>query len=154
MMRRRIHSVGLGITLAVLMVVLVPNLTVAASEGKPVVLKALSCFATNHASVRYLGVLADMVKDRSKGELEIKWIGGPEATKMFEQPKALQMGAIDFLLTAPAFYQSLLPMAYAFDQSKYSAVEERERGVYDFWMKHQGSDFKTALGELAGMLLA
>jgi len=26
--------------------------------------------------------------------------------------------------------------------------------VIDFWMKHQGSDFKTALGELAGMLLA
>jgi TRAP-type C4-dicarboxylate transport system substrate-binding protein len=106
-----------------------------AAESKTVELRALSAFPKNHSSVRYLGIFADLVKEKSQGKLIIKWMGGPEATKMFEQPKALQMGAIDLLLTAPAFYQSLLPSAYAFDQSKFSPWEEREKGVYDFWVE-------------------
>ena len=51
----------------------------APASKQPIVLKALSCFPKTAISVRTMGLIVERVKARSKGELTINWVGGPEA---------------------------------------------------------------------------
>ncbi len=78
-----------------------------------------------------LFMLRDKVKEKSKGELTIKYIGGPEAIRMFEQGTAVKDGVVDMAFTVGAFYKGLVPSARLFSFSQYSPAEERRLGIYD-----------------------
>ena len=80
-----------------------------------------------------MGVFADRVNERSKGELIIKWLGGPEVIGMFEQPGAVRTGTVDLTFVPSAFYRDIVPEAFAMFLAEYYPWEQRENGFYD-WM--------------------
>ncbi|MCX8022307.1 MAG: TRAP transporter substrate-binding protein DctP [Syntrophorhabdaceae bacterium] len=91
-----------------------------------------------------------LVAKRAPGELKIQWVGGPEAVKIPDQVGAVQRGMVDVCYTANAFYVSLLAEVDAMKLSDFTPMEERARGVMDFWNdlheKRLGIHFLGRLG--------
>ncbi len=117
---------------AVLTLFCFPNPSV--SGEKKYTLKAITAFPKNHAVFVSLPEFIKRVKEKSGGRLEIKWIGGPEIVKGFDQGEALRSGMIDMLLYIPtSWLKSVLPIVDAKGLSQYTAPEERENGAFAFW---------------------
>ena len=74
----------------------------------------------------------DRVNEKAKGELEIVVRGGPEVIPPFDLGVAVQKGAIDMAISPTAFFESLVPGADSTKLSDYSAMEERQNGVYEY----------------------
>jgi TRAP-type C4-dicarboxylate transport system substrate-binding protein len=76
-----------------------------------------------------------MVNKRAKGELVIKFLGGPEVIPSFDQPEALKKGTIDILPTIPAsWFKPLMgPAADISGLSQIPAWEERKTGAFDVY---------------------
>ncbi len=60
----------------------------------------------------------DAVNERGAGVVQIKVKGGPEAIKMFEQPKAVRDGVVDMVHTPGSFYGAEVPEIDAMVASK------------------------------------
>lgn len=78
-----------------------------------------------------MGGFVEEVKERSKGELIIDWIGGPEAIPMFGQHEAAISGAVDIVFTVGTFYKDRVPENASIVLSEISPMEMRETGYYD-----------------------
>ena len=70
----------------------------AKASAKPVKLKAVSFLPTFLSTVRMFTKYTELVAERSKGRLTIKWLGGPEIMKGKSQPEAVSTGLIDISL--------------------------------------------------------
>ena len=77
----------------------------------------------------------DKVNEEAKGELVIDVRGGPEAIPAFNLAMAVQKGVIDLATIPTAFLESIVPGANQTCLSDYTAIEERENGVYDYIQK-------------------
>lgn len=117
--------------------VLVLAIPVTGSCGdKPIVLKAITAFPKNHITFKPIPELIKRVKEESGGRLQIKWIGGPEVVKGFDQPEALRTGMIDMILYIPtSWYRPILPVADCKGLSELTAPEERASGAYALWQE-------------------
>jgi len=73
----------------------------------------------------------DKVNKRSKGELFIKYRGGPEVIAAFDQAKAVAKGTIDMALVPTTFYAGLVPGVDTTRLSEISVAEERVNGTYN-----------------------
>ncbi len=103
---------------------------------KPIVLKAITAFPKNHITYKPIPEFIKRVKEASQGRLEIKWIGGPEVMKGFDQPEALRVGMIDMILYIPtSYFRPILPVADCKGLSRLTAPEERVSGAYDLWQE-------------------
>lgn len=102
---------------------------------KPIVLKTVAFLPGFIESMHYVGVFRDRINERSKGELIIDWIGGPEIIPGFDLGEAVRTGVIDMTCTPSAWYKAQLPEAHSFHLSEYTPAEERESGFYDFMVK-------------------
>jgi len=101
----------------------------------PIVLKAVSHLAPDNPHCRTNFPFIDMVNKRAKGELVIKFLGGPEVVPSFDQPEALKKGTIDILPTIPASWFKPL-MGAAADISGLSQIpawEERKTGAFEVY---------------------
>ena len=78
---------------------------------------------------RRLENFPDMVAKESKGELTVKFIGGPETFPTFESIEILRKGVIDLLNTDATFYTKALPAVFTGLISELSPEEEREIGL-------------------------
>lgn len=100
------------------------------------VLKAVTAWpkptTDNQAFFIFTDIVKKMVDEKYPGQLEIKYLGGPEVAKITEQVPALQTGLIDMCFTANAYYVSLLPEVDALKLSQFMPWEERERGAWDY----------------------
>lgn len=77
--------------------------------------------------------LIDRVNQRAKGELTIKWLGGPEVVPPFEQTKAVSTGVVDMNTNYGGYIKGEVPIAPVMMLSRLdSPAEERQRGFYDF----------------------
>ena len=102
---------------------------------KPIVIKAVTAFGKNH--IIFPPTIPELIKrvdEKSGGRLKIRWIGGPEVVKGFDQPEALQKGMIDMILYIPtSWYKPILPVAECKGLSELTAPEERKSGAFDLW---------------------
>jgi TRAP-type C4-dicarboxylate transport system substrate-binding protein len=76
------------------------------------------------------------MNEAARGELVIKYLGGPEVVPGRDQPEAVRSGAVDIFFgpanwTAAAFN---FREAEILMNSAYSPVEERKKGVYDYFL--------------------
>jgi len=104
----------------------------ATSAAKTIVLRAVSFMPVQYKAVAALGLYAKEVNKRAAGQLEIKWIGGPEVIGPFEQVGAVSEGAVDITALPAGFYRSQLPEAFTLMLSRVTPAKERERGLDEF----------------------
>jgi TRAP-type C4-dicarboxylate transport system substrate-binding protein len=114
-----------------------PDLLTAAE--KTVTLKAVSAFPQNNKMNDAFWMFQKVVKEKSKGMLEITWGGGPEAIPTFQLVEAIRNGVVDLAWTAHTFNVSQVPVVEGAKLSRLSPSDERKRGVFDFYQKaYQG----------------
>ncbi len=104
-----------------------------AGGGKVYVLNAISSLATNSPSMQVINKIGDLVNQRSNGQLQIKWIGGPEAIAAADQPTALRNGMFDFLVSPTDYYQNLVPVIAAANMCQYTVEEQEKNGINEYW---------------------
>jgi TRAP-type transport system periplasmic protein len=78
-----------------------------------------------------VGLLMDEVKKRSKGELVIEFVGGPDVMTPFDQAMAVKRGVFQMAVVPASFYIPLVPGAEMMVASQLSPDEERKADVYD-----------------------
>ncbi|HOO90113.1 MAG TPA: TRAP transporter substrate-binding protein DctP [Syntrophales bacterium] len=104
------------------------------SAEKTYVLKAVSAFSQNDVALKGVPKLIEMVEKESQGRLKIKWLGGPEVTKAFDQPEALRTGLIDMILYIPtSYFKGILPVADCKGLSQLTSPQERKTGAFALW---------------------
>jgi TRAP-type C4-dicarboxylate transport system substrate-binding protein len=114
-------------------IVLVGVCPEANAKSKPIVLKAISAFPIQAPTHLKLRELVKIVNERAKGELTIKYIGGPEVIPTFEQPEALKNGVVDILSTPYGFMQAVVPEGVILMVSPHTWAQERKIGLNDFF---------------------
>ena len=75
----------------------------------------------------------EKVSQQYPGQLEIQYVGGPEAIGQMDQAAALKDGVVDIVMMAPSYCESIVPEAGAIKYSALTPWEDRETGAYDFW---------------------
>jgi TRAP-type transport system periplasmic protein len=104
-----------------------------AAGGKAIVLNAVGSFASNSASMACIPKIADAVNQKSNGQLQIKYIGGPEAIAAADQPAALKNRMVDMLASPTDYYQNLQPLMAAAPLCQYTVDEQAKNGLNDYW---------------------
>lgn len=123
----------LGLVSILFMLSLTPALSIGAE--KIVALKAVSAFPQNNKMNDAFWMLQKKVREKSKGQLEITWGGGPEAIPTFQLVEAIRNGVVDIAWTAHTFNVAQIPVAEGAKLSKLTPWEERGKGVFDFYQK-------------------
>jgi TRAP-type C4-dicarboxylate transport system substrate-binding protein len=102
-------------------------------------IKAISAWGKNHSGVKrdylpYIKRANEMLQAKYPGEVEIKYIGGPEAVPMRDQPEALRAGTLDMYYGTAAYYAGIAPAANTTKLSRLTSQEEKDVGadaIYD-----------------------
>jgi len=102
---------------------------------KPIVLKAVTGLPSDYIVFAKYRDWVEMVKQRSKGELIINTIGGPEAIPLMQQVEALKSGIVDINVTFGSWLAGAMPIGDAMALSSLTVKEERERGLHDWYRK-------------------
>jgi TRAP-type C4-dicarboxylate transport system substrate-binding protein len=105
--------------------------TSSAQASEPIVLKAVAFLPLNVSDVKGLFMFADILKKNSKGALEIKIIGGPEAIRPFEQFEATRKGVVDLMIAPESYYAAAVTKVPFGHLSRITPQEERKRGLYE-----------------------
>ncbi len=129
MEKSRQKFIGIVIWLAASLLVFGMNQAIA--KSKPIVLKAVSFLPVASTSNDGFREYVKRVNEAAKGELQINWVGGPEAIGAFDLHQAVKSGAVDMGMLASAYYASILPEAETMSLSHLSPREERDVGYHD-----------------------
>lgn len=102
--------------------------------AKTIVIKAVSAWPKNATSVAteylpYIDAANKYLAEKYPGELEIKYLGGPEVVPSKDQPEAIRMGTIDMLFGTAAYYAGTAPAANTAKLSQLTAAEEKQAGA-------------------------
>ena len=108
-------------------------------EAAKITLKAISAWDKNHTGVigdylPYIDRANKMLQEKYPGEVEIKYIGGPEAIPTRDQPEALRAGTVDIYYGTAAYYAGIAPAANTTKLSQLTSQEEKDAGadaIYD-----------------------
>ena len=112
------------------------GLTATSVLAKPIIVKAVTVFATDHPINKFNQPYVDEINERAKGELKIDYLGGPEVIATFDQAEAVRTGMIDMALFIPFGYmESFMAIANCEGLSPFTAAEERASEVYDLWVE-------------------
>ncbi len=98
-----------------------------------ILIKAVAGWPVTHVGNEYYKEFIKRVNDRSKGEIEIKLLGGPEVVSTFDQLKALSTEVIDMVHAAQSYYAGVVPEGTAVDLLLPNELLPflRESGVWD-----------------------
>ena len=77
---------------------------------------------------------ADEVNKKSKGEVVIKFVGGPEAIPSFKQFEAMRTGVVDMIFGCESYYGASVTGGAYTHLSQLTPMEERKVGYYDMRM--------------------
>jgi TRAP-type C4-dicarboxylate transport system substrate-binding protein len=122
--------------------------------AKKITIKAISAWGKNHSGVRkdYLPFIKranEMLQAKYPGEVEIKYIGGPEAVPMRDQPEALRAGTVDMYYGTAAYYAGIAPAANTTKLSQLTSQQEKDVGADAIYDKiHRKKLNATYLGAL------
>lgn len=92
-------------------------------------LKAMASFPASHEFTKSFLRYVDLVNERGKGIVQIKFIGGPEVSAPAKQPVALQNGLTDFVYGPAGYYIGMFPEG-DFTAGFKSPQEARENGGF------------------------
>jgi TRAP-type C4-dicarboxylate transport system substrate-binding protein len=111
-------------------------------RAEAVHLKAVCFLPSSHPLAAVIPMYIEKVKEQTKGEVAIEFLGGPEIMAGPEQVKALQRGKmIQMVITVVSQYEALVPEAATTNLSKLLPWEERQRGYYDLLVEsHKKAD--------------
>ena len=123
---------------------------IAAAEPKSVTLKAISFLPPMASKSKIFKKFLKQVEANSKGELKIKYLGGPEVVSMLEQGQAVKRGVIDMACLPGSMYMGLVPEAFLLCLSRISAEEELEKGIIDTLQPFYAKAGLYFLGEIFG----
>jgi TRAP-type C4-dicarboxylate transport system substrate-binding protein len=105
--------------------------------AKEIVLKWSAFLPKSHPESKSLQArFFDKVNERAKGELSIKWAGGPEVFSPRDLGIATSKGIVDISLCTVPFYQEVVPGVGAAKLIKLSPMQERDMGIYDYMNEH------------------
>lgn len=111
-------------------------LNVSGGFAQPLELKAVSFLPKDHPLCAKAIDWVDRVNKEAKGELTVKYLGGPEVIPTFEQVEALRKEVVHINFNVAAYYKAMLPEGDAFHLSRVSFAEERKPGgFYDFMLE-------------------
>jgi TRAP-type C4-dicarboxylate transport system substrate-binding protein len=104
------------------------------AAAKKITIKAVSAWPKNAVEVAndylpFIEAANARLAEKYPGELEIKYMGGPEVIPSKDQPEALRMGTIHMLFGTPAYYNGIAPAANAGKLSKLNSAEEKKVGA-------------------------
>lgn len=99
-----------------------------ASQAAPTVLRGITPWNADYDMSQAFLLYRDMVNERMKGKVEIRYLGGPEVVQPNLQVDALKNGVVDIILTAAAYYRSDVPGASAVMFTSKSPSELRQSG--------------------------
>lgn len=106
-----------------------------AKNPKSVEIKAVAWIGLGRSLTKNLEtVFVDLVKKKSKGELTIKFLGGPEVIPKTEQVQACSDGLIDMVFAVAGEYRQVIPEVAAIHLSPSAPWEDRKNGIYDYWV--------------------
>jgi len=128
--------------------------TVSLAEAEKITLKAVSAWPSSDASVKedflpFVEKVNQVMKQKYQGQLEVKYVGGPEAIPVRNQPDALRVGTVDMYYGTPAYYEGVAPAANLSKLTFLTPWEERESGAFDIFNQiHQEKLNSYYLGRL------
>jgi len=111
-------------------------------RAEAVHLKAVCFLPSSHPLAAVIPMYIEKVKEQTKGEVVIEFLGGPEIMAGPEQVKALQRGKmVQMVITVVSQYEALVPEAATTNLSKLLPWEERQRGYYNLLVEsHKKAD--------------
>jgi len=98
----------------------------------PIVLKMATFLPKNDTTATAWRPLIDDINAKAKGELIIKYIGGPEAIPAFKQFEAVKKGIVDMIFACESYYGGEVTKVAYTHLSRLSPQEERKKGYYDY----------------------
>ena len=102
------------------------------AKAEAIHLKTVCFLPSSHPLAAVIPMYVDKVKERTKGEIVIDFLGGPEIIPGPEQVKALERGkSVGMVFTVVSQYEALVPEAATTNLSKLLPWEERQSGYYD-----------------------
>jgi TRAP-type C4-dicarboxylate transport system substrate-binding protein len=107
---------------------------VQAQKSKPVQLSWISFVPkTNVLTKNFQAMFIDKVNEKAKGELFIKFRGGPEVIGAFDQGKAVAQGIVDIAVPPVGFYEAIAPGIGGAMLTQITPDEERRPGgAFDY----------------------
>lgn len=133
-MKRRTRKIIIAI-LASLMVCALAQAAIAADHT----IKAVSAWPKSVYEVqnfiKFLDIVKENIAAHAPGQLEIKYLGGPEVIPNREQVEALRNGSVDMVFTTSGYYVSVVPVVDGLNLTEFTPWEERAKGVDDFLNK-------------------
>ncbi len=136
MSRKDAHQLAVAVCCSFIMILALGTTGEAAAKTT---IKAISAWGKNHSGVKkeylpYIKRANEMLQAKHPGEVEIKYIGGPEAIPTRDQPEALRAGTIDMYYGTAAYYAGIAPAANTTKLSQLTSQEEKDVGadaIYD-----------------------
>lgn len=129
MSKTSLRMVWIGVLVVVLLIA--PGLE-RVGKAEVIHLKTVCFLPSSHPLAAVIPMYVDKVKDKTKGEIVIDFLGGPEIIAGPEQVKALERGkSLGMCFTVVSQYEALVPEAATTNLSKLLPWEERQRGYYE-----------------------
>ena len=116
--------VGSALTLAALLTAL---LAAPAPAAEPVVIRAIAAWPLDCNCVVMYKRYIEEINRRGKGKVEIKFLGGPEVVKPFEQLQAIRTGIADMTHSAGDYYVG--------ETIEYAGLPMLDPTDFDKWLK-------------------
>ena len=131
MSRKYIHTIALVLCVSLAIVF---SLGTAGEAAAKTTIKAISAWGKNHSGVKkdylpYIKRVNEMLQAKYPGEVEIKYIGGPEAVPTRDQPEALRAGTVDMYYGTAAYYAGIAPAANTTKLSQLTSQQEKDVGA-------------------------
>ena len=101
-------------------------------------LRAISAFAEQTNYTRGFLSFIERVNEAGKGNLRIRFVGGPKAMPPFEVGTALKNGVVEVAYVTGAYYTNILPEADAWKLTERPMAELRKNGAIDYMARLYG----------------
>ncbi len=126
------------------------SLGATAATAQPVVLKGITPWQADYDLSKSFFIFQELVNERLKGKVDLKYLGGPEVTQPENQFEALRNGVVEVLLGAAAYYRGEVPAAAAVQFTKRLPSELRTSGYFDLMQKLHAEKGVVYLANTAG----
>jgi TRAP-type C4-dicarboxylate transport system substrate-binding protein len=115
--------------------VFVLGVQTAQAEKKPLILKAVSFLPKHDINMSGWWPLIEDINKKAKGDLTIKFVGGPEAVPGFKQFDAVKNGVVDVIYGCESYYGRLVSGAAFTHLTRVTPWVERTNGYFEFRSK-------------------
>jgi TRAP-type C4-dicarboxylate transport system substrate-binding protein len=128
-----------------------------ATAAQPITIKAVSAWPKTvwetQNFMRLLEIINQNLAKKFPGQVEMKYLGGPEIIPHAEQVEALRRGLVDMVFSATGYYTSVAPVAEGLNLTYLPPAQERAKGIYSFYDQvHQKKVNAHFLGKLGTFL--